>query len=302
MKGWVEIMLYALDRDLSRSLTKLHNTATFTGAEILLASFRTDPEVVADILPRPLRAPDDPTVGVFVAHYPETDFGVTYHEGAVFVSAVHRGELGCYMLAMPVDDDTALVLGRERFGYPKKMAQISLERDEGHVVGSVVRKGVEIIRLECELSGAPTPADMDLIGPVDVDLEGRPCHRVISYNFKYGFSPSGKGFDYVPRLVREAVLFAPRDDQQTGAGKLVLTSSRDDAVGDLPVRELVSVVYGTWDTRMLPGKVVGRAWNLPAFVSHALFKDDLVSYVLDAGFEALSRDERRREWKRMRRY
>jgi acetoacetate decarboxylase len=295
-------MLYALSRDQARRLNRTDPSARFTGAEILVATFRTDPSVVKRILPKPLRAPEEATAGAFVGSYPETSFGPVYREGALFVHALYRGELGCYMLAMPVDDDTAMVLGREIQGFPKKMGQISLDRDGGHVVGSVVRKGVEIMRLECELSGAPTPADMEWMGPLDVDLAGRPCRRTIAYNFKYSFSPSVGRLDMLPRLVRGAVLFAPRDDLQTGAGKLVLASSPDDPLGELPVRELITIVHGTWDTTMLPGKVAARVWNVPAFVPHAMFKHDLFSHELDRGGVPLTRREGRELRRRMRRY
>ena len=85
--------------------------ARFTGAEMVMVLARTDPTVAAAVLPKPLQAPKDPVVSAFVAHYPETNFGVDYYEGALFVGAEYRGERGLYCLAMPVDDDLAMVLG-----------------------------------------------------------------------------------------------------------------------------------------------------------------------------------------------
>jgi hypothetical protein len=46
------------------------------------------------VLPKPLRAPKDPVVSAFVAHYPETNFGVNYYEGALFVGAEFRESAG----------------------------------------------------------------------------------------------------------------------------------------------------------------------------------------------------------------
>jgi acetoacetate decarboxylase len=60
---------------------------------------------------------------------------------------------------MVVDDDTALILGREVLGFPKKMAEIRLEESEGRAVGTVSRKGVEVMRLEAALTDdEQTPA------------------------------------------------------------------------------------------------------------------------------------------------
>ncbi len=63
---------------------------------------------------------------------------------------------------MPVTDDTALIAGREVYGFPKQIAErIELSRSASAVVGSVVRKGTEILRIEATLTG-PASAD-DLV-------------------------------------------------------------------------------------------------------------------------------------------
>jgi acetoacetate decarboxylase len=148
-------MPYVLSREEFRWLLTVGPfLAEFPGAEMLAVRFRTDRDVVARLLPRPLTAPVDAYGLAFVAHYPDTNFGVTYREGALCVDAGYRGETGFYCLAMPVDNDVAMVEGREVFGYPKKVADhITLERSEQHVVGSVVRRGSEILRIEGDLGG-----------------------------------------------------------------------------------------------------------------------------------------------------
>ena len=116
-------MLYAVDKRELRAWARTGPfLPRFTAAEMLLVGFRTDPTVVERILPKPLQVPDDPLALAFVARYPETNFGVTYNEGALIVPATFKGEVGGYCLAMPVDNDMAMVGGRERHGFPKKMA------------------------------------------------------------------------------------------------------------------------------------------------------------------------------------
>lgn len=99
-------MLFSLDETEVKSVLQQPFVAEFTNAEMLIALYRTDPSVVRRILPRPLRPPADPLVLAFVAHYPKTNFGCVYNEGAVVVLASYRGRLGGYCVAMPVDDDT----------------------------------------------------------------------------------------------------------------------------------------------------------------------------------------------------
>ena len=105
-------MLYALDQNELKQLRSADWTAEFPGAEVLTAVFRTDQAVLAQILPRPLRSTEHPLGFAFVAHYPHTNFGTVYSEAALFVQAEHRGRIGMYCLAMPVDDDMAMAGGR----------------------------------------------------------------------------------------------------------------------------------------------------------------------------------------------
>ena len=267
-------MLYALDQNELQQLRSANWTAEFMGAEMLAAVFRTDQKVLEQILPRPLRSPTNPLALAFVAHYPKTSFGTVYNEAALFVQAEYRGRLGMYCLSMPVDDDMAMAGGREVFGYPKKMAEsISLEKQGSRVIGSAVRKGTEIVRIEVEpkttegfeklaMTGVPDPA-------------GERSFEVTAYMFKHFTAPSMRGFDYLPRLVAEPIVMRPRPEVLFGEGSVTLTSSPYDPLGEIPIVELVTCAYGLYDNTMLPGKVVGRIWNPLRFFKHAFFKVDI---------------------------
>lgn len=277
-------MLYSLDSQDVRRLTHLRFRAEFTNAEMLIAAYRTDPAVVARVLPRPLKPWREPMVMAFVAQYPETNFGVTYHEGALVVLAEHHGKPGGYCLSMPVDDDTAMIAGRELYGFPKKMAEhIGIEHVDGRIVGRVVRKGTEILRIELQPSA---PADVNsfaALAPAEVDDEGRACLALSSYLFKYFPNPQGTGFDYLPRFLRQTTLFRPRPGLQQGTGRVEVTSSPFDPLGDVPVLgEPLLTIHGHWDNTMLPGEVLAREWRVWRFLKHAFFKDDMTPALLAA--------------------
>ncbi len=166
-------MLYALDRSLLKRLRRSDLVFEFRGAEMLWARFRTDLDIVKAILPKPLAPAEEPLASAFVARYPNTNFGVTYSEGALFLRATYKEEPGWYCLAMPVDNDMAMVGGREQFGYPKKIAEeITLTRIDNHAVGRVVRRGVEVLHIEAELIDPVEDSALDAIGPV-VKRSGR---------------------------------------------------------------------------------------------------------------------------------
>ncbi len=274
----------------------------FTGAEMLLVSFRTDPKIVAALLPRPLRPAAEPLAAAFVARYPETNFGVTYNEGALFVAAEHRGERGWYCLSMPVDDDTAMIGGRESHGFPKKMAdRITLDRDGPHVAGSVVRNGVELLRIEGEFVDPQRP-DVHLLGAPAVDPDGRPCEKAVSFLFKYFPATDGGPFEHAPELIRQVTLVRPRPGQLTGTAKIELSSTVCDPLGEIPAREIVSTGYGIFDNTMLPGRVVRRICNQWRFVPKSLFKNDMAALIDPGSLPALTLGERRRQKKQLRTY
>jgi acetoacetate decarboxylase len=287
-------MLYCLEKEEIERVRRTRLLPEFVNAEMLLATYITDANAVKKVLPKPLSPAEVPLASVFVARYPETNFGCVYNEGALFVHCAYKNERGLYCLSMPVDDDMALIYGRERFGYPKKIAdRITLEKEDNRVVGKVVRKGEEILRIECELK-VQLPAGITNDTWVQTeDWDGTPCNRLILFLFKHFPSPSGTGFDYIPRLIREPVLFRKTGDLFGGPGVVRASSSDVDPLGAIPVKEVTHTLYGTFRNTMLPGKVVGRAWNLLSFVKHAFSRYDFVPTLLKSynpGSDARAKD------------
>jgi len=244
---------------------------------MVIAIYRTDPVAVQTILPLQLKPTQPPTAVCFIARYPQTNFGSVY----LFIQARLGADVGWYCLAMPVADDTAMIGGREQFGFPKKPAdRITLEASGTQVIGRVQRKGCEILRIEVEPGAALAPRDLSALGPDAVDENGQACTEVVSFLFKHFPSPDYKRSEYVPRLVRQVTLFRPRSDVRRGSARMVVTSSPCDPLGEVPVESLIACLHGTCDNTMLPGKVVGRAWNVSRFMPHAFFKTDASAFLL----------------------
>jgi acetoacetate decarboxylase len=301
----VGLMLYAVDKKELRAWVKTGPfLPTFVGAEMLLVAFRTDPGVIRQVLPKPLEVPKDPIAMAFVARYPETNFGITYNEGALMVPAAYKGEPGGYCLAMPVDDDMAMIGGRERHGFPKKLAdEITLQRDDGHAIGSVKRRGEEILRIEAELADIVDIGVLSGIGLETVTgLDGEPALPFVSFLFKHFPASDGSGFEYAPRLIRQVTLFRPRGGLQTGAGKLEMASASADPLGDIPVHDVVMTLHGVFDNVMLPGRVVAKVRNPLRFAPHALFSTDTFAIVDPSTRPVLSSRRRRRLKKQLARF
>ena len=259
-----------------------HFMPEFKNAEMLLATYLTDANLVKEILPRPLMPTEVPMVHAFVAHYPETNFGCIYSEGALLLKCKFRREQGLYCLSMPVDDDMAMIGGRESYGYPKKIAdQITLVKNDNHVTGSVIRKKKEILKIECELTEGLTPDFTKDFGDPVIDWNGASCFKVVMFLYKFFPSPGGTSFDYLPRLIREPVLFRKGGEILQGKGEVTVSSTPFDPLGEIIVNEVKSINYGKWNNTMLPGKVVGRTWNPLRFLKHSFFKTDYAPVILE---------------------
>src|SRR5699024_5303550 len=146
--------------------------------------------------------------------------------GTVAVRARHGEEEGDYALVMVMTTERALIGGREVYGEPKKLGDVSLQRADGAVVASLTRQGTTFVEAR---------------GTVADELEPPPERSTLSFYFKFLPAPDGEGFDADPALVhctrRERTRSLRRVD-----GEVVLRDSDFDPVADLPVRRLVDIV------------------------------------------------------------
>jgi acetoacetate decarboxylase len=213
----------------ARSEERLRNreveaTSVDVWATTLVATYLTDPEVIAAVLPPPIEPGAEPLVKVTVATVDITGYP-TFGAGSFSVRARHEGTDGYYALLMPMTTEQSVIGGRETFGEPKKLGAVELDRRGDRVTGTFARMGVEIVNV----SGR--------IGP---ELELPDTETRTDFYLKFLPSPDGKGFDSDPALV-----YCHRTEQtrklEKVDGEVVLRESRFDPVADLPVRELVQI-------------------------------------------------------------
>ncbi|ONH49682.1 acetoacetate decarboxylase [Frankia sp. CcI49] len=193
--------------------------------------YRTDPAVLASVLPPPLTPPAEPRVHVRVTDIDLTFGDFHYKElvGYFAVDAVHDGVTGEYPLLIPIDLESAISISREKHGEPKKLAEIELTRDGDHVEGRISRNGVSFI----EIVGDVTEI-LDVPGP----------YPATQWWYKFMPAVSGAGFDGDPLLVRYDQTRSPATVEKV-EGKLVLRDEPTAPVIDLPVLETVSITYTT---------------------------------------------------------
>jgi len=234
-------------------LVKLaHTELQFYDAEMLVVMWETRPEIVKRLLPPPLVPAERPIATAFLAHYPKTNFGPSYYEGALFLRATFGGVAGGYCLAMPVTGDLAMAGGREQFGYPKKLANVSLERSGDAIGGYVERHGVRFFELHCRLTGKTNTEEFQNIVLSETSDKG-----TVTYNFKHFPAPEFVGLDYNPRLVRETTILRPAV-ADWGEAEVTLRHSDHDPWSEVEIVRVLGSVYTVGHNTMLPGEVVAE--------------------------------------------
>lgn len=248
-------------------------TFDFYSAEMLNVFWETKPEIVERLLPPPLKPSKRPIANAFVANYPKTNFGLPYFESALFLLAEFNGELGNYCLAMHVTDDMAMGGGREWFGYPKKMANIQLNRIGKDVEAWSERLGTRYFEVRANLSGKfndkETPKILIDIGMVPSKMKNA---VVVTYNYKHFNAPEMRGFDYDPRLIREEVEFCPKS-MEMGEAEIRLKSSNHDPWGEVEIVKVLGALYLVGDNSMRPGSAVAEV-DQDKFEPYAFLKWD----------------------------
>jgi len=224
---------------------------TFYDAQMLTTYWETKPEIIARILPPPLRPTKRPLVSAFVANYPRTNFCPAYKEAALFILADFNGKLGTYCLSMPISDGMAMGLGREIYGFPKKMAEIELTKDSDSVYGSISRNGINFFNVKANLDGKFNSEDGKKI-LTDNYGKGLPI-----FNFKYSKSPDGNGFDLNPRLIEQG---ATMDNKvlKNGNSEINLKDSPHDPWAELEVVKMLGCTYTVGTSVLLRGKVLAE--------------------------------------------
>jgi acetoacetate decarboxylase len=239
----------------------------FYDAEMLTVLWETKPKIVKRLLPPPLKPAARPLATAFVAYYPKTNFGPAYHESALFVRAKFEGVEGNYCLAMPVTGDLAMAGGRERFGYPKKLANIEFKRRGKIIEGRVERHGLRFFQVRAKMSGKPNTEEFQ-----DLMMKESAEEGTVTYNFKYFQAPEGGGFDYNPRLVRERVIMRP-SVAEFGEAEVMMSPSDYDPWSEVEVVRMLGAVYTKGNNTMLRGKVVAEV-DPVAFLPYILTKWD----------------------------
>jgi acetoacetate decarboxylase len=226
----------------------------FPVATMLGVLFDADEALTSACLPPPLEQAESPGGLLFVAEYGDTNLGPGYREAALLIRCSYQGMPGSYCLSMPIDSPpNRLHNGRDIFGFPKKSATITLERDGNRIRGTVERLDVRFLEVELVL-GEELP--VELFPPVGPTYLFKASPRI-------DLEP---GFDGPVLLASQRTEVTPR---RITSGQVELTFHRSDNDPWADFASMTPTFSFLLESSnvMLPGQILGEV-DPDAFLPH----------------------------------
>ncbi len=147
-------------RDDLRTPLRLANLGgkLYHNAQYLTAVVEVDEKAMAKWLPRGMTLAKPHRADLFCAYFPENVYTDAYHEAGLFVHVKIGRKYGIFCPWMILDDDRAMILGREMLGYPKKMGEISWNNTGERILTKATRRGHTLIEMDAKLGEVMTDA------------------------------------------------------------------------------------------------------------------------------------------------
>lgn len=146
----------------------------FRNTEIFSIWYRSKPDAIARLLPRPLEPVSDLVLVHFYAMHDPDRFG-PHREFAMQIDARLPGTnvRGAYSPLLMLSTDGGLATGREIYGQPKKLGAPSLEVRGDLLVGVAARNGIDVV--------TGTMPYKPSLGSIDALLELMPFATNLNY-------------------------------------------------------------------------------------------------------------------------
>src|SRR4051794_34004558 len=203
------------------------------------AVFETDPDVIEAVLPPPLSPATQATARLRIAIVDMVTGLKPFGAGWFGVRCRHGDVEGEYALFMPMTTEQSVIGGRETFGEPKKIADVTLQLENDRVNAYIERMGFRVAEVSGQLGDERPGYEKDKI----------------DFYFKLNPNPSGEGLDADPPFV-----YCHRHESARNVraidGELKLMESPLDPIADIPVRSIVSIEYGELSSSQR-GELVG---------------------------------------------
>lgn len=123
----------------------------YHNAQYLTAVLELDEKAMKRWLPAGITLATPQRADLFCAYFPQNVYTGAYHEAGLFVHIKAGKRYGIFCPWMILNDDRAMIIGRELLGYPKKLGEITWQHDNQRIVATASRRGTTLIEMDAQL-------------------------------------------------------------------------------------------------------------------------------------------------------
>ncbi len=193
------------------------------------AWYKTEPGLIEQLIPAPLKPHEDPMVRIVISKvFVDLNGGMEFGAATFGVNCMYKGKEGIYEITMPMEGEGVVVGGRETYGEPKKIADVTAVKDGDDCTATVTRHGITYLELK-----GKTTEELETTSFTDEVF----CFKV------FPSCEQHKPVDQNPLLVK-INMHRTQSVHLKLDGEIILRESPVDPVADLPVKEMVSL---TWE-------------------------------------------------------
>ena len=208
----------------------------FVNREFFIITYETDKEALQAVVPEPLEVIDPIVKYEFIRMPDSNGFG-----GQV-IPVRYKGEAGGYVHSMYLDDLPPIVAGRELWGFPKKLATVSLTVEADTLVGKLKYGDIYVA--------------IGTMGYKYYPLDHEESKKAISApNFMVKIIPHVDGTLRICELVRYCVTDVVVKTAWSGPAALQFFSHALAPVASLPVKRVISAAHILTDLTLPYGEV-----------------------------------------------
>ena len=213
----------------------------FVNREFFIITYETDKEALQAVVPEPLVV-IDPIVKYEFIRMPDSNGFGSYTESGQVIPVRYKGEAGGYVHSMYLDDLPPIVAGRELWGFPKKLATVSLTVEADTLVGKLKYGDIYVA--------------IGTMGYKYYPLDHEESKKAISApNFMVKIIPHVDGTLRICELVRYCVTDVVVKTAWSGPAALQFFSHALAPVASLPVKRVISAAHILTDLTLPYGEV-----------------------------------------------
>jgi acetoacetate decarboxylase len=214
----------------------------FVRREFLVITYETDMDALRAVVPEPLQVTAPQVKYEFIRMPDSTGFG-DYTESGQVIPVSLDGVHGGYVHSMYLNDHPPIAGGRELWGFPKKLAQPTLQVDVDTLVGTLDYRSVRVAT--ATMGFKHRTADAAAV----MAALAAPC-------FLLKIIPHVDGTPRICELVRYFTTDIVFHGAWSGPAALELHPHALAPVADLPVRKVLSALHYVVDLTLGLGEVV----------------------------------------------